>query len=99
MSESALRQKVVTMLRKEFPETFFYKVADRYTSGIPDIVGCHKGQFFGIELKFGKNSLLRLQEHVLHKIRAAGGLAGVAYTLDDVRQILRKGGTDNANIN
>ena len=44
-------------------------------SGVPDIVGCHKGRFFAIECKAGNNTTTALQERELQKIRDAGGIA------------------------
>ena len=56
--------------------------------GIPDIVGCYKGQFFAIETKapgkkanVSRNQALRIQE-----IQNAGGLVFVADGVDDVRK-------------
>lgn len=44
-------------------------------SGVPDIVGCYKGRFFGIECKAngGKATALQLKE--LQNITDAGGIA------------------------
>lgn len=41
--------------------------------GIPDFVCCVKGRFFGIETKFGKNTLSTWQKKQQDKILAAGG--------------------------
>lgn len=56
--------------------------------GIPDIVGCYKGQFFAIETKapgkkanVSRNQALRIAE-----IQEAGGLVLVADGVDDVRK-------------
>jgi hypothetical protein len=99
MSETRLKEKVVAMLRRNYPGIFFYKAADKFQSGIPDLIGCYKGRFFGLELKFGVNRATRLQEHVLQKIRAAGGMAGVAYNIEDVKNILEGGEKHARNIN
>ena len=54
---------------------YFYPVTGGYgKSGVPDIVGCHAGLFFGIECKAGKNKATPLQEKNLKEIKAAGGL-------------------------
>ena len=42
-------------------------------SGVPDVVGCFKGMFFGIECKAGNNTPTPLQEKNLRDIRAASG--------------------------
>jgi len=55
---------------------YFYPVTGGYgKSGVPDIIGCHAGLFFGIECKAGKNKPTALQEKNLKEIKAAGGLA------------------------
>lgn len=92
MTESTLTRNVMKMLRKEYPNVWCWKVNDRFTSGVPDIIGClPSGRMFAVELKVRPNKATRLQEHVIGKIRASGGIAGVAYSLDDVRNILKGG--------
>lgn len=44
-------------------------------SGVPDIVGCYKGEFFAVECKAGNNKPTALQEKQMEKIRAADGTA------------------------
>ena len=44
-------------------------------SGIPDIVGCLRGQFLGIECKAGKGKTTALLDRELAAIKAAGGTA------------------------
>ncbi len=57
---------------------YFTPVTGGYgSSGIPDIVACYNGRFFGIECKAGKNKPTKLQEHFLERIRSAGGIAWV----------------------
>jgi Holliday junction resolvase len=55
---------------------YFYPVTGGYgSSGVPDIVGCYEGLFFGIECKAGKNKPTKLQELNLRQIDTAGGIA------------------------
>jgi len=55
-------------------------------SGVPDIVGCYNGRFFGIECKAGKGTTTALQDKELAKIVEAGGIAMVINenNIDDV---------------
>jgi Holliday junction resolvase len=54
----------------------FYPVTGGYGgSGVPDIVGCLNGKFFGIECKAGGNKPTPLQEKNLRDIVEAGGIA------------------------
>ena len=72
--EAKVKKKVVAQL-KELGAYYFYPVTGGYgRSGVPDIVGCYKGFFFGIECKAGKNKPTPLQDKNLKQIRAAGGL-------------------------
>ena len=44
-------------------------------SGVPDIVGCYKGEFFAVECKAGNNKPTALQEKQMNKIKTADGIA------------------------
>lgn len=52
--------------------------------GIPDIIGCYKGQFIGIEIKVAGGRVSPDQERVLQNINDAGGIAFVARSVDEV---------------
>ena len=72
--EAKVKKKVVAQL-KELGAYYFYPVTGGYgQSGVPDIVGCYHGVFFGIECKAGKNKPTALQDKNLKQIRNAGGL-------------------------
>lgn len=72
--EAKVKKKVVEQL-KQLRAYYFYPVTGGYgRSGVPDIIGCYEGLFFGIECKAGNNKLTPLQEKNLKEIRAAGGL-------------------------
>lgn len=58
------------------------------TSGIPDIICCYKGRFIGIEVKRPGGKLSRLQEAALRKIQAAGGMATVAFSVEDAKSFI-----------
>jgi len=55
-------------------------------SGVPDIIGCYEGKFFGIECKAGKNKPTPLQEKNLSDIKNSGGISLVINedNIDDV---------------
>jgi hypothetical protein len=53
--------------------------------GTADITGCSKdGKFLAIECKINPNKPTALQEAYLEEIRRRGGIAIVAYNLEDV---------------
>src|SRR5210317_1119498 len=88
--EAKVKKKVVAVL-KELGAYYFYPVTGGYgQSGVPDIVGCYQGSFFGIECKAGKNKPTALQEKNLADIRKAGGIAMVVNeeNMNDVREQL-----------
>jgi Holliday junction resolvase len=73
--EVKVKRKVVAQL-KELGAYHFYPVTGGYgASGVPDIVGCYQGKFFGIECKAGKNKPTPLQQKNLDHITAMGGIA------------------------
>lgn len=76
------------MLRSDYKEAWVYKTSDMWRSGIPDIIICHNGRFYAIELKVGRNKATKLQEHTLKSIRGAGGITGVCYSVEDVQAVL-----------
>ena len=72
--EAKVKKKVVEQL-KQLRAYYFYPVTGGYgRSGVPDIIGCYEGLFFGIECKAGNNKPTPLQEKNLKEIRGAGGL-------------------------
>jgi Holliday junction resolvase len=57
---------------------FFMPATGGYgRSGVPDIVGCHKGIFFGIECKAGNNRPTELQLRELDKIQHHEGYIAI----------------------
>jgi penicillin-binding protein-related factor A (putative recombinase) len=53
-------------------------------AGTADIIGCYQGRYFAIEAKIKPNKPTPDQERFLESVREAGGLALVAYGLDDI---------------
>ena len=78
MAETPERKvkKLVSKTLTALGAYYFYPVTSGYgTSGVPDIVGCYKGRFFGIECKANGNKPTALQQINLDKIAATGGIA------------------------
>ena len=87
--EAKVKKKVVAQL-KEMGAYYFYPVTGGYGfSGVPDIVGCYKGIFFGIECKAGSNKPTALQDKNLTDIRNQKGIAVVINekNIDSVKTI------------
>lgn len=72
------------------PDCFFWKEhGGMYgTAGIPDIIACIGGRFYGFEVKTGAGKPTKLQEAVMRKINAAGGTALVVRSVDEVRAVV-----------
>ena len=76
MTPEAKVKKVVAKQLKQLGAFYFYPVTGGWgRGGKPDIVGCYKGHFFGIECKAGKNKPTPLQQNSLQDIKNAGGLS------------------------
>lgn len=59
-------------------------------SGIPDILACINGIFFGIELKSSVGTSSELQKYNVREINSAGGVAMILYPegFDDFKSIV-----------
>lgn len=93
--EAKVKAKVTGIL-KAHGAYFFYPVTGGFgNSGIPDIVGCINGRFFGIECKAGDNKPTALQLHNINMIQNTGGHALVVNenninAVEELMQCLRK---------
>lgn len=91
MTPEAKVKKVVVQQLKDLGAYYFYPVTGGYGgSGVPDIVGCINGNFFGIECKAGRNKPTPLQLKNLKDIETAGGIALVVNeeNMRDIAQLL-----------
>ena len=75
--EKHFQTKVLKQLR-EIPCSYWIKLNDRATIGLPDIVGVLAGHFFAIELKTGTKPT-KLQLHTLKRLMWSGAHCFVSY--------------------
>ena len=75
--EGKVKKGVVTQLKAMGAYYFFPATGGYGKSGVPDIVGCYRGLFFGIECKAGSNKPTALQQKNLDDIHKADGFAMV----------------------
>ena len=82
--------KVIMAYLKTVPGCFCWKEHGGMfgTAGLPDIIACIGGRFYGFEVKADKGKPTKLQEAVMRKINAAGGTALVVRSVDEVRALL-----------
>ena len=91
MTPEAKVKRVITNQLKALGAYYFYPATGGYgRSGVPDIVGCYKGRFFGIECKGGKNKPTALQQKNLDDIASTEGIALLINeaNMRDVTQLL-----------
>ena len=69
-------QRVVLKKLRSIPKSYWVKINDRATAGIPDILGCICGVFIAIELKT-KSKVTALQAYTLRRISDVHGQAFV----------------------
>ena len=88
--EKKVKDAVVKVLKQYGVYHFFPVTGGFGRSGVPDIVGCYKGNFLAIECKAGKNTTTALQNAEIAKINTAGGVALVVSekNIDDVAKLL-----------
>jgi Holliday junction resolvase len=88
--ESKVKKQVVEVLKRE-GVYYFYPVTGGFgRSGVPDIICCLNGRFFGIECKAGTNKPTALQEAEMARIRLAGGKTLVVNetNLNEVKELV-----------
>lgn len=90
--ETALVKKIREALTKRFLGIYHLKIhgGPSQEKGIPDLLICWKGVFFGIEVKMpGKEPTLKQLEHI-DRIRRAGGYADAFDGVLDVVNFIEK---------
>ena len=60
------------------------------SAGIPDVIGCYRGRFIGIEAKVGNNKPSEIQKAKIEMIQKAGGYASVVWSLEEVEKLLNE---------
>lgn len=87
-TEQQIQKKIMTYLESE--GCYVVKVISASKSGVPDILGSYQGKFFGIEVKKPStmNTVSKLQEYNLNKIRESGGYSTVACDVDTAENFL-----------
>lgn len=92
--ESKLSLRIRKELAKEWPDCFTLKVwgSARMMGGLPDILGCVRGRFIGLEVKMpDKRSNTTEQQRLrISQIQRAGGIAGVVCSPAEAVEFVRK---------
>ena len=99
MNETTLKLNVAKMIKKEFPDIFFWKENNPFISGIPDLIMCVPVKIGDIEIGVFSASELKtpesrepdgskIQQYRISQIIQAKGFAGVHKSVDEVRRFL-----------
>jgi hypothetical protein len=86
--ESRLQRKIQKALKDQYgSEIFIFKIhgGPLMMAGLPDLIGCIRGIFFGIEVKMPESidNVSAIQQRVHARIRRAGGVVEVASSVPD----------------
>ena len=91
MNEAGIIGRIRKYLRTVDGLFFWKEHGGQYgTGGIPDIIVCYQGRFIAFECKTDKGKVTTLQEATIKQIRAAGGIAEVVRSAEEVKAILEK---------
>ncbi len=86
MKGATLQSKVIKLL---FSNGYYVvNVVRASKRGVPDILACKNGHFFGIEIKGAGDTLKPLQKHNLDQIKKCGGTALVVKELSDIENLI-----------
>lgn len=85
--EGRLKRRVLDYL-KSLPRCFAWALSDRFHAGLPDVFAILDGVPLAIELKTPVGRVSKIQALTLSRMSAAGAVAAVARSLDDVKAIV-----------
>lgn len=86
--EGKLAQKILTALREEGGWWTKIHGGEFQAVGLPDIIGCYKGYFIGIEVKLPGEKPTARQRWVLNQIGLADGTATVVTSVEEALEVL-----------
>lgn len=88
LTEKQIENKIKRLLAEQGAYFFKHFGCKFSIAGVPDIVGCFRGQFFGIEVKRADGKLSELQKIHIERIKKAGGIGLVARSVEEVEECL-----------
>lgn len=94
MLESEFQSQAIDYLEAE--DYWVVRVIHSPKSGVMDLICCSpEGKFVGIELKVGNNEPSALQAFAIDEVLQRGGIAFVAWSIEDIKEGLKKGRRDD----
>lgn len=82
-----LQPKVIKTLENKY-KAFTVNVVASSKSGIPDVIACINGDFYGFEVKWGSDTPSELQKEKINNIIDAGGKAYFIHSLEELCKII-----------
>ena len=82
--EKRIQKDIATWLRNKGFHVDVITKGMYGTNGIADIIACKDGRYIAIEVKRPGNKPTALQERWLMDVQDAGGIAFIAYSIQDV---------------
>lgn len=89
-SEKNITKAIRDYLRIRGVEHFKHWGGPMSERGVADLICCWKGRFLAIEVKKKNGVLSADQARFLKRIQAAGGVAILAYSVDDVIRVIEQ---------
>lgn len=100
-NETALVADIVKQIKKEYPAAFVFKAhgGPMQEPGIPDLLLCIMGHFFGLEVKHQKpkeseeharERATPLQRIQIQRINASGGTGRVVLTPEEALDVIKQ---------
>lgn len=86
--EARLQRAIQDELKRVGAFVFKVHGSEYMMAGLPDIVGCYRGIFIGVEVKMSGNEASKIQLRRLQEIERAGGVTCVAYSVPDAMQVI-----------
>lgn len=86
--ETKFKNKVLRMIKKNYPKAIVLKLNDATHSGYPDLLVLYKSKAYFFELKVHPNKPSKIQDYFIAAIQSTGNYAGVVYNLQDIERML-----------
>lgn len=87
--ESVLVRKIIKKLREDYGGFWFKVHGGPYQkAGLPDVIGCLEGQFYGFEVKRPGRKATLLQQKTMEEIARQGGVCSTISSYVEAKSIL-----------
>lgn len=84
-SEAAIQRRIILALREAGAYVVKVQVAD---AGTPDLLVCHEGRFYGLEVKQPGRYPTKIQRLRMEQIELAGGTAAVVRSVAEAMEVV-----------